>query len=398
MREKVLSPFLTLCLVSFLVWTSYSMARNPLLPLFATDLGSNPLELGLVIAASTITGIFLKGPLGILSDIKGQNNLFVFGVGIVATVPFLYLFVDSFWELTAVRFLHGIATAILGPVTAAIIVGMFEKQRAAKVGWYTSATTLGKLLGPLVGGYVLLFSDYKTSYIIVGIFGLIAFLITFLNYNVASTCRSCTSPKKNSMTLSFKEVHNGFIAVLSNYPIAIIGAINAITFFTIGSLETLLPLYAANILEFHAGEIGIILTSQSVLVLFARPYIGMISDQKGHKPMIVSGLLIAGITLMLVVLTENFWFLIVLISIYGLATAIIESSSIALIADYARSERYGTAMGVQGTIMDIGHATGPLVSGLMLKQFGFIPTIYFSATLLVMSTVVFLWSFRSRDA
>jgi hypothetical protein len=48
----------------------YQMARAPVLPIFAADLGAIPELIGVVVAASTMTGVFFKLPSGALSDVR----------------------------------------------------------------------------------------------------------------------------------------------------------------------------------------------------------------------------------------------------------------------------------------------------------------------------------------
>ena len=49
------------------------MCRSPVLPLFARELGASPATVGLVVAASTLTGVVLKFPAGALSDVLGRR-------------------------------------------------------------------------------------------------------------------------------------------------------------------------------------------------------------------------------------------------------------------------------------------------------------------------------------
>ena len=49
-----------LATASFLAYTSYALCRTPLLPLFARALGAGPSLIGLVMGASTLTGVFVK--------------------------------------------------------------------------------------------------------------------------------------------------------------------------------------------------------------------------------------------------------------------------------------------------------------------------------------------------
>jgi MFS family permease len=94
------------------------------LALFAASLGAGPEALGFAVAISTITGIFFKMPAGVLADVLGKTRTLFIGLACFALIPFAYLAVSTYQALVVVRFFHGFATAIYGPVSMAVIVGM----------------------------------------------------------------------------------------------------------------------------------------------------------------------------------------------------------------------------------------------------------------------------------
>ena len=104
-----------LATASFLAYTSYALCRTPLLPLFARALGAGPSLIGLVMGASTLTGVFVKLPAGALSDLLGRRRLLLTGAVIFAALPFTYLAVSTLPVLVLLRVAHGSATAIFGP-------------------------------------------------------------------------------------------------------------------------------------------------------------------------------------------------------------------------------------------------------------------------------------------
>ena len=69
------SPFVLLCLTGGLAIFSSTMAKNPALPLFARSLGITDSTLGFVAAGSTIVGITVSLPAGVLSDIIGRRRV-----------------------------------------------------------------------------------------------------------------------------------------------------------------------------------------------------------------------------------------------------------------------------------------------------------------------------------
>jgi len=127
-----MNAFIAIIFASLLTRLSYQMARSPVLPIFAADLGAAPEFIGIIVAASTVTGIFFKLPSGALSDVLGRKRMMVLGALFFAVPPFLYPFVEGPWLLLALRFTHGFATAIFSPVAAAYVASLAATGRGAR--------------------------------------------------------------------------------------------------------------------------------------------------------------------------------------------------------------------------------------------------------------------------
>ena len=180
------SMFAGLCTVGFFARLSYSLARTPVIPLFAASFGVGPEAVGFAVALSTVTGIFFKMPAGVLSDVIGRTHTLLLGLAVFAVIPFAYLWVSSFEMLVAVRFLHGFATAIYGPVSMAVIVSAAGDRRAELLSRFSSVTIVGNLVGAPLGGFLLtrLSGDsepnlvhFHTVYGVVAGFGMVALLL-----------------------------------------------------------------------------------------------------------------------------------------------------------------------------------------------------------------------------
>ena len=83
------------------------MARSPVLPRFAESLGAAPELIGMVVAASTVTGVLFKLPAGALSDILGRRRMMLLGAVFFAVPPFHLSIVKDAGTLVALRFVHG---------------------------------------------------------------------------------------------------------------------------------------------------------------------------------------------------------------------------------------------------------------------------------------------------
>jgi len=178
-----LSPFRLLCGIGLFAIFSSTLSKSPVLPLFAAYLGATEVDIGFVAAASTVVGILISLPAGVLSDLWGRRRVILLAMVVFASSPFLYLLVTGVWGLVVVRIYHGLATAIFGPVALALVADLFSKERGEKMGWYSSATLVGRSAAPLAGGAVLgaftlgALIGYRAVYLVCGVGGVLALLL-----------------------------------------------------------------------------------------------------------------------------------------------------------------------------------------------------------------------------
>ena len=121
--------FLILCIVGAFAILSSTMSKNPVLNPFAESLGTPEALMGFIAAASTVPDILMSLPAGSLSDSFGRKNVLLIASVVFATAPFLYVFVDVWWQLLLARFYHGFATAIFVSVARATIAERYPAQR-----------------------------------------------------------------------------------------------------------------------------------------------------------------------------------------------------------------------------------------------------------------------------
>lgn len=386
--KRFLTPFIMLCLVGFSARLGYQMARPPVLSLFAAELGSQTWLIGLIIGASTITGIFIKFPAGILSDIVGRRRMLLLGSVFFAFPPFLYLLVVEPYTLLCIRFLHGFATAIFSPVAAAYVADLFQKERGERLGWFASANETGSAFGPLLGGVGLAamggegLSKFYFTYLIVGGLGVMTFLLAWrLPVGLGERAANPKTVSESQKTSNWRLFQKGMREGVSSHAILIASSVEAAMFLGVGALLGFLPLYAMNIVKLNDAYLGILIWVPLVMAMAGKPLTGRISDRMGRKPVIIAGLVLCIAMLPLVPLTANFAGLLLEGAIFGLGMAIVTPSTTALVADLCKTRNYGAALGAFGTIWDVGEASGPVLAGAIIANFGGLetPSAYFAA-------------------
>ncbi len=383
--------FTLLCTIGIFCFISYNMVRIPVLALFAESLGAGPERIGLIVSASTLTGVFLKLPSGALSDIYGRRMLLRVGVVAFGLPPFIYPFVSDLNLLTALRMFHGLATAIFAPSALATVAELYRKRRGAALGTYTACTQSGALLGPFIGGYLAYAAGFSSTFVTAGVFGCIAIAIF---YSLHLTPPSPLVQGKG-LVLVLAEMWKGVVIVARNRKVLITSCTDAAKMIANGALMAFLPLYGLSV-GLNPGEVGLLFTVQAGTSFFSKPIMGRVSDRVGRQPLIIIGLLICAATFVCIPHASRFMILLVLSAGFGFGEAVVSSSSSAFVADSSEFKALGAGMGMQGTIGDIGHATGPLLAGLLIANMSYAGAFIIIAGIQVAVAGVFWLTMRNK--
>jgi DHA1 family multidrug resistance protein-like MFS transporter len=122
-----------------------------------------------------------------------------------------------------------------------------------------------------------------------------------------------------------------------------------------------------------------------------------VSDKTGRERVIIPGLVVAGLSVLLLPVWSSLIGLIVLMSVFGIGFAAVSSSTSALVADLTKNGAFGASMGVLSTIMDVGQAIGPVLTGWMIGRYGYAAAFELLAALLLFAAGVFAalaWHYR----
>jgi MFS family permease len=393
-----------LCIMGFFALFSSTMSKSPVLPLYATSLGTPEYLLGFVAAASTIPGVVVSLPAGSFSDRVGRTRILILSGVVFASAPLFYLFVTAPIQLIVVRFYHGFATAIFGPVANAAIVDRFPKNKAEKLSLFSSVTYLGRFLAPLVGGYILLatVSDFSRLYLVVAGIGILALLVSIglrgktIEKGMPPPMAIDKTPKLlESEPNHSKSILRDWREIASSGKVLITGFVEATQYYTFGAFEFFIVLYAKS-LGLDPFVSGVIVLFESFTVFAFKPLAGRLSDRIGRRKPIQFGLILSGCSLILIPFMSSFLYLAVISVLYGAGFSLVTSSTPPYVAEQCRREITGSAMGLLSTIMDVGQALGPIVTGLLMASVvGIIGAYVHLGLILFLSCIAFRLSSRN---
>ena len=394
-RDTKDSVFWMLCIMGLFAILSSTMSKNPVLKPFASSLGTPTDWTGFVAAASTIPGILISLPAASLSDIFGRKKFLLIAGFVFASAPFLYLLITVWWQLILVRFYHGFATAIFVPVTEASIAELFPTKRGERISLFSSATYVGRVIAPTLGGYILFVTadDFHVLYLAVAVAGVTA-LIMALPF-LAGIKQPKIIQQGNAQE-TVKRLFRGWGTVARRRGVLVVSFVQASQYYAYGAAEFFLAGYLPEVLHFNKFLTGVIITSIIGVAIFARPYMGRVSDKIGRRIPIVVGCIVSGLPLLAIPFAADFWVLLLLVAVYGFGFATVTASTPALISELVPKELVGTSMGFLDTIMDVGQTLGPIISGLILATSLQYVGLFSSLTLILLfSCIIFGLSVRA---
>jgi MFS family permease len=390
------NPFMGIYAVGFFARLSYALARSPVLPLFALYFGAGPEAIGWVVGISTVTGIFFKLPSGALSDIIGRKRTMLAGLFVFAVMPFTYLLVTDVFLLGVIRFLHGFATAIYGPVSMAVIADLAGSKKGEMLSWFSSVTIIGNLLGAPIGGFVLYsmsrtaslsLNDFRYVFLLSGCAGVLSLLCAWRYLKGEESVQQGIG-----MRSSLRRFGSGIKEVVSDRRVVMTSSMEGLQNMTMGALEAFLPVYAVKVVGLNELQAGLLWGIQVLATIVSKPMMGKLSDGYGRKPIIVAGMVLCALSFASFPLFKAFYLLMIAAAVFGLGEAFVTSSSAALVADICKERHFGTAMGTFGTIFDIGHASGPIVAGILIARWGYLYAFWSMGALLLLAAPVFILS------
>ena len=153
------SGILPLMLLTGMLLIFANMSVEPIVTLYVAQFVHQAqritLVAGIVMSAAALGSIISAAWLGRLADRIGHWPVLIGGLSAAALLLIPQAFINSAWQLVALRFLMGIALGGLLPCIASLIRHHVAHEQVGRaLGWSTSAQYVGQVCGPLFGGIV----------------------------------------------------------------------------------------------------------------------------------------------------------------------------------------------------------------------------------------------------
>jgi MFS family permease len=327
-----------------------------LFPLYLRSLNASEVEIGLVIAAGSISAMVTMIPSSLLIGKLGKKKMLITSVLIVAIPPIFFTMMNDWRYVLPFFMIFNIAMSFFAPSRMAMVAESASQSNVASLfGLMNLAWPLGGIVSPVVSGYIIEKTGWSQVFMVSVTISAIS-LIPALLINVGET-----EPSESS-----KENHKSSMLSRDDLPtVTKFFFLNFLQTIGLGGVFTILPLYLKDIHDLTPFYIGLFFTASNVISLFTQIPSGYLADKFGKRRFMIGVILPIPILFIIWGMTTNWIILLALFSISYSLWSMTWPSALALISDSFQPEKRGTAYSVMMTAERLAFAAGPIAAGYM---------------------------------
>jgi EmrB/QacA subfamily drug resistance transporter len=402
-----------MCFALFMIMLDNTVV-NVALPSIQDDLGASLSSLEWTVNAYTLSFAVLLVTGGRLGDIFGRRRMFLGGIVVFAFSSALIGLAPSQELLVAGRALQGIGAAFMMPGTLSIISNTFPPaERGRAISTWAGVSALALAIGPAVGGALTEYVSWRAIFFlnvpvaigavvvtlfavresidktvekkvdIAGIATLSIGLSALVLALVEGNSWGWTSPEVIGLlitaavgltTFVLFEVHGRVPMVQFEFfrSRSFLGANTAafIVSFAMLAMFFFVALYMQNILGYSALEAGIRFLPSTVVIIFTAPIAGRLADRIGPRPLMVTGLALAALSLYLesnLTTTTTYSGLLVPFMIMGLGMGLTMSPMSTAAMNAVPAAKAGVASGILSMSRMVGGTFGVAAIGALFQ-------------------------------
>ncbi|MFO8049398.1 MAG: MFS transporter [Desulfosudaceae bacterium] len=352
----------------------------PLLPVYAANLGASGFYIAMIFAAFSLSRTFLLPLFGGLSDRSGRKPYITGGMLGYALVSVAFVFSDSVSSLIAVRFIQGIASAMIMPVAQAYIGDITPKDReGTTMGLFNMSMFGGLSIGPLAGGALNDMMGMDAAFIGMGILSLAGFLLSMF----------FLPPTREERVVRHHQAPVKWIIILKNRFLCGLFALRFAYVFCIGMVWCFLPILASRY-GLSSFQIGILVMLAVFVSGILQMPMGMIADHHNKRTMAVFGSIIIALAVCCYQWATGFWSLFTINVAFGIGGGIAMPPLMALAVIKGNEVKaMGSVMSLMTVAHSLGMLTGAAVTGVVMDLFSLRQAFPLAGIIMLSGAVVF---------
>lgn len=361
----------------------------PLLPFYGKHLGASALVIGALISAFAFAQMASAPLWGRFSDRYGRRPMILLGLVVSAAAYVLFGLADSVAVLLLSRLAQGAGGGTTGVVQAYVSDVVEPRERAKALGWLTSATSAGVMVGPLVGTLAIGLGPEAPGFVAAGLC-LTNVLLTWLWLPESSRQRDKDEAGSPVPRRSIRRAIDHVLRSPGERVSKLI-YVYATGMMAFMAMNGVIVLYLNAVFGVTKGQIGwFYFLMGGASVVMRALLLGPVVHRLGEVRTLRLGALSLVLGLAVIPLPANVFLLAVVALLVPMGTALLFPATTSLVSQYSPRREVGQSLSVQQAFGGVSRMLGPLWATAIFQYVGVRSPFWIASGLMVLVGILTL--------
>ena len=387
MTQKMKKIILLILMINMFITMGGIGMIIPILPSYLEIFGVGGQVLGFLVAIFAFAQFIFSPVAGDLSDRYGRKSFIIGGLVVYGLSQIIFGLATDVWILFLGRFLSGVGAAFIMPPIMAYVADITTvEERGKGMGLIGAAISLGFMIGPGIGGF-LGDVDLHFPFYLAGVIAFASALCSFIVLpNIKPQVRKEQKVQRENIIAQLaRSVKTPYFVLL----------IVVFTFsFGIANFQATLSMFLTHKFDYTPTDIAIVITLGGFAGVILQMFIvDHLFKRFGEMKVIFVNLIFAAITMLLMIYVSGFFVILVVTTIFQIATVFIRPAVNTLISKFADTDQ-GFAAGMNNAYMSLGNMIGPALAGVLLEWNMSSPFIFGTIILFGCLALAYVWTIK----
>jgi MFS family permease len=340
--------------IAFFIYTFGWGITSPIFSIYVENVTGNLFLTGLVLSLTTMMGIFLNIPFGIIENRMNVKRVLQIVLLVYSALALLYPVADTFLSLLLVSVTRGVASSFLWLTSWAYVFAYAEKSvKGREVGFFSGMNDFASTLSPVVGGLISVISFFLPFYML-SLTSLTAFIV------VSLCLKETPKPEKASLNVQVTTL----LTYMRNSRFVKTVFLIIVFYALINVYYSFLPIFL-NSEGIAIPLIGVILTVALLPAVALEVPIGNLIDRHGIRKTLAVAASLTTLTAVMMPFSNSLYCTLAIVTVFTMSYTVIFIALYARMSDIM-GESKTAITGAIATFKDLGYTLGPLAAGTLM--------------------------------
>lgn len=375
-----------------------------LLPLIGKELGLSYTEIGFLMSMQHIAGAISNLPGGMFVDAVGKKGYLMAASLFWVGFPYaLMSLTSSLWMLVICLMLVGIGNNIWHPAAIPTLAHRYPQRKGLVLSFHGMGGNVGEALAPLAAGTLLAWFSWREVVVINIAPGIVMATLIVMLVGALATSRgdddvNAKHDGGERPRFDARKYFSDLMGLVRDRTLMLICVSAGFRTLTQTGLLVFLPVYLAYEQGYSPIAVGLCMTVLQVAGLIAGPIAGHLSDKVGRQKVVLSSMLLTGVTIIGMVFVGQSLVFIVFVALVGFFLYAMRPVMQAWAVENTPKHLAGTGVGLQFTILSIGGSIAPALFGVIADTWNVYAAFYFLAGTIIVANLLVLFIPSQRPA